>query len=136
MIHRPELPATNRVEPRGKARVNPYGFYGLVFGAMAVVLFVALVWLPVLPLIACWLIAINVVALIAYAYDKSVSGRRWARVPESVLLGIAFVGGSPGALIAMRAVHHKTAKKSFLLRLAIVVALQVALIAVYFLLLR
>ncbi len=136
MIRRPELPHEKRTEQPVRRRVNPFGFYGLVFGAVAVVLFVALVWLPFLPLIACWLIATNLTAFIAFAYDKSVAGRRWARVPESVLLGIALIGGSPGALISMRLVHHKTAKRSFLLKMAIVLVLQVVLIAVYFLVIR
>ncbi len=136
MIHRPELPATNKTRTRRRWEVNPYGFYGLVFGAVAVVLFVALVWLPLLPLVACWLIATSLTAFIAFAYDKSVAGRRMARVPESVLLGISLIGGSPGALISMRLVHHKTAKRSFLLKMAIVLVFQVALIAVYVLVIR
>jgi len=136
MIHRPDLPATSKSRSRSRWQVNPYGFYGLVFGVLTIVLFVALVLLPLLPLIACWLIATSLTAFLAFAYDKSISNRRWARVPENVLLGIALIGGSPGALVAMRLVHHKTAKKSFLARMAVVLALQIAVIAVYLLVIR
>ncbi len=136
MVLRPDIPRQKKTMESPRRHVNAYGFYGLVFGAIAIVLFVALVGLPHLPMIACWLIATNVTAFIAFAFDKSVAGRRLARVPENVLLGIALIGGSLGALIAMRLVHHKTAKKSFLLRMAVVLLLQIVLIAAYFFVIR
>ena len=65
-----------------------------------------------------------------YARDKRRAGLGERRVPEAVLLGLALVGGSPAAAVAMLILRHKTRKASFLLKFAAVVALQVALAVV------
>ncbi len=67
-----------------------------------------------------------------YAWDKRRAGLGERRVPEAVLLGLALVGGSPAALVAMLILRHKTRKPSFLLKFAAVVASQVALAVVVF----
>ncbi len=67
-----------------------------------------------------------------YARDKRRAGLGERRVPEAVLLGLALVGGSPAAAVAMLILRHKTRKASFLLKFAAVVALQVALAVVVF----
>ena len=79
-----------------------------------------------------WLIAVNLVALAAYGYDKVIAGSSWTRIPESVLLMLAFLGGSPAALIGMWLFRHKTTKESFRLRFWLVVLAQVAIVAVYY----
>ncbi len=51
---------------------------------------------------------ISLIAFALYGADK-VRARRGAwRVPEKMLLGIGFLGGAPGALLAMQAFRHKT----------------------------
>ena len=54
------------------------------------------------------LLAVSTVAFLLYAIDKSRAKRGAWRIKESLLLGIGFFGGAAGALIAMRAVRHKT----------------------------
>ncbi len=49
---------------------------------------------------------INAVAIAAYGWDKLCAIRKWGRVPELTLLGIAAIGGSVGALVAMKLFHH------------------------------
>ncbi len=61
--------------------------------------------------------AINVVAMMAYGYDKWVAQSersRIKRVPETLLHFIELVGGSLGAWIAQRAFNHKLRKRRFL----------------------
>jgi uncharacterized membrane protein YsdA (DUF1294 family) len=58
------------------------------------------------------------------------------RVPERVLLLLAFVGGSVGAWLGMKVFHHKTIKGAFRRNFWIVVALQTAIVAMYFLIMR
>ncbi len=129
------LTTPKRKRPRG--HVNPFGLYGVVFAVLTLAPFAALLWRHVLPgMLFDWLLPINVTAIIAYSYDKAISSRRVTRVPENVLLGIALLGGSPAALLTMRLVHHKTAKRSFLARMALVLLLQVGFVAAYVFLVR
>jgi uncharacterized membrane protein YsdA (DUF1294 family) len=50
-------------------------------------------------------------------------------VPERVLLGLALLGGSPGAWAGMTLFRHKTVKGRFRLAFAVIVALQLGLAA-------
>ncbi len=67
-----------------------------------------------------------------YAWDKRRAGLGERRVPEAVLLGLALIGGSPAALVAMLILRHKTRKASFLVKFGVVVAVQVGLAVLYF----
>ena len=78
-----------------------------------------------------WLLAVNVVTLLAFGYDKSIAGSKRQRVPEMVLLGLAFVGGTPGAILGMQWFRHKTAKTSFRRKFWLVVILQLVLLIGY-----
>ncbi|HEY5805636.1 MAG TPA: DUF1294 domain-containing protein [Lysobacter sp.] len=78
-----------------------------------------------MPAWAAWLLAFNAVTVLVYGYDKAIAGGRRRRVPERTLLGLALCGGTPGALLAMWAFRHKTAKRSFRNAFALVVAVQV-----------
>lgn len=75
-----------------------------------------------------WLLAINIITVVVYRYDKLVAGSGRSRVPESRLLLLALGGGSPGGYIAMYLMRprHKTRKLSFLLPFWGIVALQIA----------
>lgn len=73
-----------------------------------------------------WVAALSLLALAACALDKARAVRGGPRVPERTLLGLALAGGSPGLLLGMAVLRHKTRKLAFLLRLAGIVALQAA----------
>ena len=64
-------------------------------------------WLPV------WLVIINAVTFITYGIDKKKAISGEYRIPEKRLYFLAIIGGSIGALLAMRVFHHKTQKQSF-----------------------
>ena len=72
-----------------------------------------------------WLGAIGAVTWAAYAWDKRRAAPGERRVRESVLLGLALIGGSPAAAVAMFTLRHKTRKPRFLAGFAAVVAVQV-----------
>lgn len=76
-----------------------------------------------------WLGAVNPLTLAAFALDKrrAILGAR--RVPERALLGLALLGGSPAAGLAMPLLKHKTRKGAFQLAFAAVVAAQLAALA-------
>jgi uncharacterized membrane protein YsdA (DUF1294 family) len=75
-----------------------------------------------------WLIAFSAVAFLTYGYDKQISGTDRMRVPEKVLLLLAFLGGTPGALVGMQVFRHKTTKQSFQQQFWLVVLLQIVFI--------
>ena len=64
-------------------------------------------------LLTLYLVAINVVTFFLYGIDKWKAKRARWRIPESVLLGLAAIGGSVGAWLGMRVWHHKTQHKKF-----------------------
>jgi uncharacterized membrane protein YsdA (DUF1294 family) len=70
------------------------------------------------------LVTVNCLTMLAFWQDKqrAVAGER--RIPEADLLGLALIGGSPGALVARRLFRHKTRKEPFSTRLLVIVALQ------------
>ena len=51
---------------------------------------------------------ISIIAFFMYAVDKRKAQIGAWRIPEKVLLGIAFFGGAAGALLGMVLCHHKT----------------------------
>lgn len=50
----------------------------------------------------------SAIAFIAYASDKKKAKKGAWRIPEKVLLLLGFLGGSVGALLAMKCLRHKT----------------------------
>jgi uncharacterized membrane protein YsdA (DUF1294 family) len=78
-----------------------------------------------------WLIAlsglllVNALTVLSFWEDKqrAIAGER--RIRESDLLGLALIGGSPGALLARRLFRHKTRKEPFSTQLLVIVVLQV-----------
>ena len=75
-----------------------------------------------------YLIAINLVTFFIYGIDKLKAKRgRW-RIPESMLLTLAVVGGSIGALLGMLVFRHKTKHKKFIIGVPLILAAQVALL--------
>lgn len=79
-----------------------------------------------------WFVAVNLVTLIYYGYDKFAAKRSWGRIPELVLHGLAFVGGSPIAFVAQKLFRHKTIKTSFQIFYWSIVTVQIICLAIYF----
>jgi uncharacterized membrane protein YsdA (DUF1294 family)/cold shock CspA family protein len=77
-----------------------------------------------------WVSALSLVTFGIYGYDKAQAQNNGPRVPEAVLHLLGLLGGTPGAFIAMRMFHHKTSKQSFLTIFWIIVAVQLAALAI------
>ena len=75
-----------------------------------------------------WAPIINVVAFFAYGIDKWKSQHNRWRIPESVLLVLAAVGGSVGAWLGMQAWRHKTQHKKFQYGVPAIFVAQVAVV--------
>jgi uncharacterized membrane protein YsdA (DUF1294 family) len=81
--------------------------------------------LSFLPIAMAFLIAINLWTILRFWQDKqrAMAGER--RISEGDLLGLALIGGSPGALLARRLFRHKTRKEPFSTQLLVIVVLQI-----------
>jgi uncharacterized membrane protein YsdA (DUF1294 family) len=60
-----------------------------------------------------WLIVINVVTAIAYAYDKLAAPRGGRRIRERTLWLLCLLGGVLGAWVVFFGMRHKTRHQSF-----------------------
>jgi uncharacterized membrane protein YsdA (DUF1294 family) len=74
------------------------------------------------------IITINSITFIIFGLDKRKAVRHQRRIPESVLLTLTFLGGTIGAIAGMMFFRHKTSKKAFLMKFALVVVVQMVLI--------
>ncbi len=84
-----------------------------------------------LPVVAAVLVAVNVVTVLGYGYDKHQARCGGWRVPEMALHFLSVAGGTPGAFLAQRLFHHKTRDLRFQAIFWAIAAAQVmALLAV------
>lgn len=77
-----------------------------------------------------YLCAVNVITFLLYGLDKQKAIHRKWRIPESVLLTAAVIGGSAGAFFGMRLFRHKIRKPKFYIGIPVLLVLQAAAIAV------
>ena len=79
-----------------------------------------------------YLLAINLITFLLYGIDKWKAKRARWRIPESVLLGLAAVGGSIGAWLGMRVWHHKTQHKKFRYGVPAILVTQIVVLVLIF----
>ena len=81
-------------------------------------------------------LVMSVAAVIVTCHDKRAARMKRSRVPERVLMLIAFFFGSFAMYLTMRAIRHKTLHKKFMIGIPIFMALHVLLLICYFVWLR
>jgi uncharacterized membrane protein YsdA (DUF1294 family) len=116
---------------RGRHQFSLVYRYGLLTVVPALLLVLLLAAQPGWDFAVVWVAVFSAVAFLTYAYDKRIADSVQTRVPEKVLLLLAFLGGTPGALLGMQLLRHKTAKASFQQRFWLVVLLQIILIVAF-----
>jgi len=79
-------------------------------------------------IIIVYLLAINIVTLIAFVVDKIAAIEHRSRIRIVTLLALAFIGGSIGALIAMYVFHHKTKQDYFSVGVPLIMLMQAVVI--------
>jgi uncharacterized membrane protein YsdA (DUF1294 family) len=83
------------------------------------------------PYVLIWLVAANGIAFALMAADKRRAETRARRISESTLLRWALFGGAFGTFAASRILRHKTRKQPFAGRMAIILALEIVLLALW-----
>ena len=78
--------------------------------------------------IAIYLILINALSLLLMLIDKIKAKKKLWRIPEKVLLGVCAIGG----LLGMKLFHHKTLHPQFSIGIPVMLALQIVLAVVLF----
>jgi uncharacterized membrane protein YsdA (DUF1294 family) len=73
-------------------------------------------------------LAASVIAFAAMGVDKRRARLGKWRIRESTLFLLAVVGGSPGAILGMRAFHHKTRHWYFKFGLPAILIVQIGLV--------
>ena len=79
-------------------------------------------------LLIVYLLVINIVTLILFAVDKIAAIEHRSRIRIVTLLGLAFIGGSVGALVAMYVFHHKTKQDYFSVGVPLIILMQVVVL--------
>lgn len=74
---------------------------------------------------------INIIVFILAGYDKYQARKNKRRIPENTLFFLELIGGTPGLLTAMLLFRHKTSKTSFIVKFAVILAIQATLIIAY-----
>ena len=78
-----------------------------------------------------YLSIINAISFVLMLVDKiKAKHQRW-RIPEKVLLGVSFIGGSLGGVIGMHLFRHKTKHLRFAIGIPLMLLLHVGLL-IYF----
>lgn len=76
-----------------------------------------------------YLVMVNMLTLAMYWQDKRAAKRPGApRVPEAMLLGVGFAGGTLAAIAGQQWFRHKTRKTSFQLKFWALTLLQIGLL--------
>ncbi len=81
-----------------------------------------------------YLVVINVVTFFLFGIDKWKAKRSKWRIEESTLIWWAVAGGSIGALLGMKAWHHKTLHTKFTWGIPAILIAQLAIVcaAIYY----
>lgn len=85
---------------------------------------------PAIYIVLIYLAVINIVTFFVYGIDKWRAQRSKWRIEESTLLWLAALGGSIGALLGMKAWHHKTLHKKFKYGVPAILIAQIAIVGV------
>ena len=71
---------------------------------------------------------VNFVTFAAFAVDKFAAIEHRSRIRIVTLLGLAFIGGSIGGLLAMYLFRHKTKKDYFTVGIPLIIVMQIVVI--------
>lgn len=75
-----------------------------------------------------YLIIINIITFITYGLDKFFAIKHKSRIKITTLLGLSFIGGELGGLLAMKLFNHKTNKDYFKVGLCLMLIMHITIL--------
>lgn len=84
-----------------------------------------------MSLILLLLLLLNLTTFIVFGYDKQLAKNKKSRISERSLFLLMFLGGIIGGILGMLIFRHKTSKKSFLVKLFLILILQIWCVFAY-----
>lgn len=87
-----------------------------------------------IQLLTVYLLVINIITFFYFGLDKLKSQLSHRRVSEKTLWILSAIGGSLGALLGMNFFRHKTKKLSFQAGIAMILAGQILLVYLFYVL--
>ncbi len=82
-----------------------------------------------MKLLLIYIIIASIASFTLFGIDKWKAKTHHWRIPESVLLLSALIGGSLGSLAGMLLFRHKTKHAKFTIGIPLIIAIQVAILA-------
>jgi len=74
-----------------------------------------------------YLVTVNVVAFLLMLSDKRRAAKKSFRIPESVLIGTALIGGSIGSILGMWLLWHKIRHSRFRSGLPLILMIHICI---------
>ena len=71
---------------------------------------------------------INVFSFIYFRLDKRKAQKNQQRISESSLLIMTLFGGTIGSILGMLLFNHKIAKKSFVIKIVLIIIIQILIL--------
>ncbi|WP_226063227.1 DUF1294 domain-containing protein [Kaistella polysaccharea] len=75
-----------------------------------------------------FLMTINIGSFFYFGLDKRKAQKNKHRISEKSLLIMTFFGGTIGSVLGMLIFHHKTEKKSFILKICVIILIQILIL--------
>ncbi len=85
--------------------------------------------LKLFAILLAWMLVASVLTACLYAWDKRAARRDAPRIRERTLLLWSLAGGWPGGWLAASRLRHKTSKRSYRIRFAACVVVNLAAVA-------
>lgn len=82
-----------------------------------------------------YLAIVNALSFLLMLIDKVKAKKKLWRIPERTLLGLCAIGGSLGGLVGMKLFRHKTLHPQFAIGIPVMLAVQIILLVVAYVLL-
>ena len=82
-----------------------------------------------------YLAIVNALSFLLMLIDKVKAKKKLWRIPERTLLGLCAIGGSLGGLVGMNLFRHKTLHPQFAIGIPVMLAVQIILLVVAYVLL-